>query len=238
MIKKEFITFFSLIVTILPILYSCKEDDTPTDSLVISTINNLPDNDGFYFTLDNGKTMFPSEIKADNKTYESGQRAFVIFNQLDQPINGYDYNVQVKQILEILTKDIITMGEGENTEEYIGNDPINITYMWITQDKKYLTIEYQFYGTGNSNRKHFLNLAINPVKPDLQDNEQTDEYINLEFRHNDEGDFAERLEEGYVSFKLDNIKEMMTGKKGVRIHTNTIYEQAKSYEVDFPTTAK
>ena len=120
MIKKEFITFFFLIVTILPILYSCKEDDTPTDSLVISTINNLPDNDGFYFTLDNGKTMFPSEIKADNKIYESGQRAFVIFNQLDQPINGYDYNVQVKQILEILTKDIITMGEGENTEEYIG----------------------------------------------------------------------------------------------------------------------
>lgn len=130
------------------------------------------------------------------------------------------------------------MGEGENTEEYIGNDPINITYMWITQDKKYLTIEYQFYGTGNSNRKHFLNLVINPIKPDLQDNKQTDEYINLEFRHNDEGDFAERLEEGYVSFKLDNIKEMMTGKKGVRIHTNTIYEQAKSYEVDFPTTAK
>ena len=81
-------------------------------------------------------------------------------------------------------------------------------------------------------------LVINPIKPDLQDNKQTDEYINLEFRHNDEGDFAERLEEGYVSFKLDNIKEMMTGKKGVRIHTNTIYEQAKSYEVDFPTTAK
>jgi len=43
--------------------------------------------------------------------------AFVIFKELEEPVKGYDYNIQVREIKEILTKEIVTMGEGENTEE-------------------------------------------------------------------------------------------------------------------------
>ena len=97
--------------------------------------------------------MFPSNgngwISDKNK---DGQRAFVIFKELEEPVKGYDYNIQVREIKEILTKEIVTMGEGENTEEKIGDDKINSTYMWITQDKKYLTIEFQYYGTHSEAR--------------------------------------------------------------------------------------
>ena len=63
-----------------------------------------------------------------------------------------------------------------------------------------------------------------------------DEYINLEFRHNDEGDTADRLGEGYISFKLDKIQDQMKGKKGLRIRVKTLYNGEKFYEVKFPSS--
>lgn len=232
--KLKFIAFIFIIMTTMTIFQSCLDDNNdPAELLVISTINLIDkDSKDFYFTLDDGATMFPSNQQEwNNKKFESGQRAFVIFNELEQPVNGYDHNIQVRQIREILTKDIITMGEDDNTEEKIGDNEINATYMWINKDKKYLTIEYQYYGTHNEDKKHFLNLVINNPEPKAAAN---DEYINLEFRHNNEGDAAERLEEGYVSFKLDKIKEQMEGKKGLRIRVKTLYSGVKSYEVKFP----
>ena len=127
--KFKFIAFFIAVMTTMPILQSCLDDDSSSDSLVIGTINLIsPDSKDFYFTLDDGKTMFPSNgngwISDKNK---DGQRAFVIFKELEEPVKGYDYNIQVREIKEILTKEIVTMGEGENTEEKIGDDKINST---------------------------------------------------------------------------------------------------------------
>ena len=238
--KFKFIAFFIAVMTTMPILQSCLDDDSSSDSLVIGTINLIsPDSKDFYFTLDDGKTMFPSNgngwISDKNK---DGQRAFVIFKELEEPVKGYDYNIQVREIKEILTKEIVTMGEGENTEEKIGDDKINATYMWISKDKKYLTIEYQYYGTHSTDKKHFLNLVINNKEGATTENGENDdnEYINLEFRHNSEGDSPDSgyLNEGYVSFKLDKIKEQMEGKKGLAIRVKTLYDGKKDYEVPFP----
>ena len=154
----------------------------------------------------------------------------------EEPVKGYDYNIQVREIKEILTKEIVTMGEGENTEEKIGDDKINSTYMWITQDKKYLTIEFQYYGTHSEDKKHFLNLVINNKEAEPAADDANDEYIDLEFRHNDEGDTADRLGEGYISFKLDKIQDQMKGKKGLRIRVKTLYNGEKFYEVKFPSS--
>lgn len=238
--KFTFMAFIFAIIATMPLLQSClNDDDGPSELLVISTINQVAtDSKEFFFTLDDGKTMFPNNAQSwSNQELENGQRAFVIFNKLEEPINGYDYNIEVKDINKVLTKDIITMGEGENTEEKIGDNKINTTYMWITKDKKYLTIEFQYYGTHNENKKHFLNLVINHVAqaPTAASDDSThDEYIDLEFRHNNEGDTPTRLGEGYVSFKLDKIQEQLEGKKGLRIRVNTIYNGIKIYEVKFP----
>ncbi len=62
--------------------------------------------------------MYPSNAQGwSNKDWVEGQRAFVIFNELEEPVNGYDLNIQVRGINPILTKDIITMGEDDNDEE-------------------------------------------------------------------------------------------------------------------------
>lgn len=241
--KFKFIGFALAILTTMPMLQSCLDDDNgPSEALVISTINKIsPDSKDFYFTLDNGKKMHPDNAQGwSGKDYEDGQRAFVIFNELEQPVEGYDYNILVRQIREVLTKDIVTMG-GENTEEKIGDDKINVTYMWISSDRKYLTIEFQYYGTHSEDKKHFLNLVINDAQPSPTadnadgDNENTgDDFINLEFRHNNEGDSPVQLGEGYVSFKLDEIKDRMEGKKGLRIRVNTLHNDIQMKEVKFP----
>ncbi|WP_077154765.1 NigD1/NigD2 family lipoprotein [Bacteroides bouchesdurhonensis] len=232
----KFIVFIFAVVTAIPFLQSCQDDDdTPTNLLAIGTINTIQDNKDLYFTLDDGKTMFPSNPQEMGaKEYEDGQRAFIIFNKLDEPVNGYDYNIQVKRIQEILTKEIITIDEDGNTEEKIGDNNINATYMWITQDNKYLTIEFQYYGTHTEDKKHFLNLVINPSDERPTADSEND-YINLEFRHNNEDDYPEHLGEGYVSFKLDKIKDQIEGKKGLRIRVNTIYNGIRYYEVKFPS---
>ncbi|WP_294631126.1 NigD-like protein [uncultured Bacteroides sp.] len=237
--KLKFIAFIFAVMTAMPIFQSCLDDDnSPSDLLVISTINTTSaDSKEFYFTLDDGKKMYPGNAQSwSNADFADGQRAFVLFNKLEEPINGYDYNIQVKQIKEVLTKDIVIMDEEENNEEKIGNDKINATYMWITKDKKYLTIEFQYYGTHREDKKHFLNLVVNPPTstPSADEDSGEDEFINLEFRHNSEGDSPQTLGEGYVSFKLEEIKEQMKGKKGLRIRVNTLYGGFKSYEVKFP----
>ena len=89
--KFKFIAFFIAVMTTMPILQSCLDDDSSSDSLVIGTINLIsPDSKDFYFTLDDGKTMFPSNgngwISDKNK---DGQRAFVIFKELEEPVKGY-----------------------------------------------------------------------------------------------------------------------------------------------------
>lgn len=248
--KFKFIGLFFAALATMPLLQSCLDDDNgPNEALVISTINKIsPDSKEFYFTLDNGKKMHPDNIQGwSGKDYEDGQRAFVIFNELEQPVEGYEYNILVRQIREVLTKDIVTMG-GENTEEKIGDDKINITYMWISSDRKYLTIEFQYYGTHSEDKKHFLNLVINDAQPSPTTNGQEgdndkdassgaagdEDFINLEFRHNSEGDSPARLGEGYVSFKLDEIKDRMEGKKGLRIRVNTIHNDIQIKEVKFP----
>lgn len=55
--KFKFIAFIIAVMTTMPILQSClDDDDSSSDSLVISTINLIsPDSKDFYFTLDDGK---------------------------------------------------------------------------------------------------------------------------------------------------------------------------------------
>lgn len=63
--KFKFIAFIFAIMTTMPILQSClDDDDNPSDLLVVSTINMISqDSKEFYFTLDDGKKVIPAMRK-------------------------------------------------------------------------------------------------------------------------------------------------------------------------------
>lgn len=222
------------------LLQSCLDDDSsswkdtiPEDAkLGIVTIHLTDTNSpsDYYFTLDNGKTIYPA-IKTNFEDYKAveGQRAFAYLRMMDnadlKTMEGYDYNAELYKIVDILTKPIIPFTE--EIADSIGDDYINVTHRWIAQG--YLTMEYQFYGSGHPDFMHMLNLVHNKAAK-LIDEEG---YINLEFRHNAFNDVKTKLREGLVSFKLDQIADDMKIAKGLKIRVNTVYDGIQYYKINF-----
>lgn len=226
--KLKFIAL-AAILTLIPALQSCLDDnDSNYPSLAITTIRTLEGVEhGYYFGLDDNSKLYPGDTTAiHNYAVTDGQRAFVYFNFLDEPKTGYDYNVKVEQIIDILTKDIIDLTE-ENAED-IGDNKINATNLWITQG--YLNIEFKYFGTNNPDKKHFLNLVRNTL---ITEQNGEEGYISLEFRHNIKGDSPDDPNEGYVSFKLDKIAEEMKDAKGLIVRVKTLYDGERFYKIDF-----
>ena len=173
--------FYSVVFTfallIIPMLQSCLNDDDENRGtrFTIGTIEVIGEKE-YFFNLDDGDKMYPSDTTyIHNYTVENNQRVFIHFLPLEEDIPGYDYNVKLIQLENILTKDIIPLTE--ETADSIGNDRINATSLWITGN--YLNIEHQFFHSNNPDKKHMLNLVINETAetPDPED-----EYFTLEFR--------------------------------------------------------
>ena len=138
-LKTTFVTFL-LLLTTMPMLQSCLDDDwngSAASSLAIGTVR-IVDGKDYYFALDEGTKMFPGDTtRVNNYALVEGQRAFVYFNLLDEKVDGYDYNAQINHVENILTKDIYFM-PAEKADS-IGDDRINITNMWIADN--YLNIQ-------------------------------------------------------------------------------------------------
>ncbi len=219
---------FLLLLIATPVLQSCLDDwdDSERSSLTIGTVRIIDGKD-YYFALDEGTKMFPGDTaQINNYTLIEGQRAFVYFNLLDEKADGYDYNAKINHIENILTKDIYFM-PAEKADS-IGDDRINITNMWITDN--YLNIQYQLYHSGDKEKKHMLNLVVNEASDNKHDKEG---YITLEFRQNAHGDEPRVPGQGLVSFKLDKIADQMTGKTGLNIRVKSMYDGERYMTIDF-----
>lgn len=237
--KKSTLLALAVVLTLSPFLQSCLDVDDESSLndrnypwLAFSTIRTIEDvKQGYYFALDDNTKLYPGDTTAiHNYLLIDGQRAFVHFDYLKEPHEGYDSNIKVGRITNILTKEIVELTE-ENKEK-IGDDKINVKRYWIAQG--YLNIEFQYFGTQDTNKKHFINLVQNTLS---SENEE-EGYISLEFRHNAEGDYPAHIGDGYVSFKLDKIKEQMEDTKGLKIRVNTIYEGTLFDYIDFKKEEK
>ncbi len=227
--KKQKMTFVALMILFLtmPMLQSCLDDwDNDYDTLfAIGTVKVIEGKD-YYFALDEGSKLYPGDTTyVRNYALVDGQRAFVYFSELKEPVTGYDYNAQIKHIENILTKDIYFMPAEKN--DSIGDDRINATDFWITGD--YLNIKYQFYHSNDTEKKHMLNLVVNEASTSEGDKA---DYVDLELRHNAFNDNQISLGTGLVSFKLDNITDLLAGKKGLNIRVKSLYDGERFATVD------
>lgn len=225
---------FMLLLLITPTLQSCLDDlDDPYKGTLfaVGTLNVIEGKD-YYFTLDEGSKLYPSDTTLiRNYAVVDGQRAFVYFTKLEEPLTGYEYNAQINHIENILTKDIYSM-PAEKADS-IGDDRINATELWITGD--YLNIKYQTYHSNDQDKKHMLNLVINEAS--TGENDKPD-YLTLEFRQNAYNDSPLMLGTGLVSFKLDNVADLLKDKKGLNIRINSIYDGEKYIIVDLKKEEK
>ena len=234
--KKFNLITFAVILMLLPILQSCLDDANndewvtcpPGGILAIGTMK-IPNADtprDFFIALDNGDNVLPADtadIRNRKYTVAEGQRVFVGYLQMGKEKPGYE-NGKIFTIEDILTKEIIPLTEA--TADSIGDDRINVTAHALTKD--YLTIEYQYLGSMNENKKHMLNLVQNEITGPIKD----DGYIYLEFRHNAFNDSPNQLGSCLVSFKLDSIAEQLATAKGIKLRVNTIYDNIQYVTID------
>ena len=223
-LKTSFL-FLTLTLILAPFVQSCL-DDNDDYYLAIATFRTTESNDN-YFTLANGDKMYPQRTNFSNM--EDGQRVYIYFDILDEKVNGYEYNIEVKAIEKILTKALFVMDE--ETADSIGDDKININNIWFGDG--YLNIKFQFHGTQNPTKLHMVNLVRNEIEGATKEEEAG--YVSLEFRHNAFDDNQTEVLNGIVSFKGPFTEE---GMKGLKIRYNSIYEGVKYVKIDFDELAE
>ncbi len=220
--RPRFFTMLFVLLMSAPLFYSCLDEDDKVPYYAMATVKVIEGKD-YYFALDNGKKMYPSDTtRIHDYKVTDGQRAIAWFDKLAEVKTGYDYNITLRGISDVLTKNIIPLTE--ETADSIGDNRISIynREAWVAQG--YLTIRFYFMGTYNPSQPHMLNLVQNETV-EYED----DGYIHLEFRHNAYDDPRDRLMHGYVSFKLDKIAEEMKTAKGLKIRVKTIEQGEKFY---------
>ena len=233
--KKFKLIVWAALVSIAPLLQSCLDTDDNLTSyfpdngkLAIATVR-VPDKDAprdFYFALDNGDKLIPSDTTAiKNFPATNDQRVFVGYVKTDELTEKNALSGIIFSVENILTKNTIPLTTA--TADSIGDNEINVTTYWVKDN--FLTIEYQYLGSANPDKKHMLNLVQNQTTESTTD----DGYLHLEFRHNAFDDQTLKTVPGIVSFKTDSIADQLTGKKGLMLRVKTIYDGIQYFKVDF-----
>lgn len=226
---------FSLfLIAALPVLAftSCNDDsdgDYPRYTPLITTVHTLDGND-YYFQRDNGQTLYPSDkSRVPGYKAEERKRALIWFNLLEG-IEGYDYNIALYAVDEIYTGTSEVVTDAARLEE-LGNDPtgfdsrlesFNLTKEWFTF--------YALYAVSD-NSKHAFTLIVNETEEPEQTNEG---YLDVELRHNAGGDTQGYDKGYYISFDLSGIAERLEGKKGVTLRIKTRENGTKYLKLDLP----
>ncbi len=152
----------------------------------------------------------------------NGDRVLVNYTILGDDATGTDeateYYVKINSVKKILKKGILDITE-EN-QDSIGNDPIIVKDVWMTDSL--LNFEIKYWG---SYKKHFINLVKQPGELTA-----ADQPIELELRHNANGDTEDIPYAAFVSFKLDSIS--ISGLDSVQFRVTSTDYDGKSFDYE------
>lgn len=210
------------------LLPSCLDKDDTDWSRVypnaLVTVKHASD-ETVFLQLDDNTTLLP--VNMETSPYGTKEmRALLNFEEVDEPSREYDKAVHVNWIDSIRTKPMApNLGE-DNDEEY-GNDPVEIVRDWVTiAEDGYLTLRFRTLW-GYSRVVHYVNLipTNNPENP-----------YEVEFRHDANNDYPDRMGDGLVAFKLDDLPD--TEGETVKLTLKwKSFSGDKSVEFDYRTRA-
>ncbi len=135
----------------------------------------------------------------------------VVGDNSDETTDATEYYVKVNSLKKVLMKDIIDITP-EN-QDSIGNDPLIVRDVWLTDSLLNFKIKYWGY-----DQTHFINLVKQPGEIT-----ETNQPVELELRHNNNGDDENIPYTAYVSFKLNKL--VVAGQDSVQYRvTGTDYD--------------
>lgn len=189
---------------------SCLNDNEPeTFFPTLGTVN--ADENDITIESDSYGLLIPTNpgFITSTQTDSTGQRILAVFQYTENTTKEGKTGMQVElvRVNKVLTKKADDLRIG--IEDVFGNSPIQITAASISQ--KHLNIQYEYYGS--TNISHRISLVLNS-ETQLDENG----LLQVEFRHNNQGDtYSERLW-GIVSYTLESIPDYDESKcKGFKI---------------------
>ncbi len=207
-------------------LQSCDDSSSePTYAALVTAV--VPTEGATSFKTDDQKTLHVGETLLGALQLEDGDRAIIRFSYLKEEVQGYNYNIKLRGLSEILTKDIVDLTA--DNEDEIGNDKLLLLKDYCSLVKGYFNAQIQF-PSGEEVPK--VNLVVNKITP-VDDAD----YTVLELRLNNNGvTTSTNYGSGVVCFKLGDLDPTITGKKGVKIRVNTINkDEVQEYTFDKST---
>lgn len=228
------ILFFGMLIA----LTGCLEDE---DSYSLSkmwvgfgTIEEMNvDPLDYKITLDNGDVLLPvasdyyhgwyySGTADEHSRLKTGDRILINYTILDDEMDDQGeveyYYIKVNSVRKILKKGILDITE-ENKDS-IGNDPIIVKDVWMTDSL--LNFEIKYWGRYKT---HYINLVKQP-----KESMESDLHYELELRHNANDDVTDIPFVAFVSFDLEALK--ITGADSVSFRVSSTDYDGEAFEYD------
>ena len=202
-----FILFLGLMITVSRCLDD--EDDYSPGKMwigfgMVEQVSSDPVE--YQINMDNGDVLIPVAsgyqlpwfyygIHDQESQLKTGDRILINYTILDDDGNHADrYYVRVNSVKKILLKGILDITE-EN-QDSIGNDPVIVEEVWQTDSL--LNFEIKYWGRYEL---HYINLVKEPGQ--LTHEHQP---VELQLRHNDNGDMEDIRYAAFVSFTLNALQ--------------------------------
>ncbi|MDR1221387.1 MAG: hypothetical protein LBL07_00725 [Tannerella sp.] len=185
--------------------FSCRDE---VDNVYVSygVIRNVTSKDSYEILTDKGNTLVVTRSYT-SAAIEDGKRILANYEILsDRDKNKSIYEVKVNGFYYLLSKPPVSesfiLADEEMRRDSIGNDPFNRVEASFGGD--YINIKFNLYYSGNSDRKHMINLIYD-------DTRSTADTLYLTLRHNAYGEALGKTSSplyrawGMCSFKIADL---------------------------------
>jgi len=217
---KKFV--FLLLLFPLLLISSCLDDEGYSlgDAWIDFGVVNKSGSGFLDFSVktDHGELLYPvsSEISFDIEDKNRILINYTILGEKNTSGANEEFYIKINSIRKILKKGILEITEGN--KDSIGNDPVIVTDHWMANNL--LNFKLKYYG---DYQVHFINLVKKPGPVSV-----ADQPVELELRHNRNGDQERFPFAAYVSFDLSAIT--IAGRDSVRFKVSS-----ENYDGDMVT---
>ncbi|MCU4175424.1 hypothetical protein [Carboxylicivirga sp. N1Y90] len=214
--------FFGVFVALIASLSSCMDTsyEQAEQSIINIGVTSMLDND-YLIINDSGQKLLAVSIPGDYE-YEVGTRVKVVFKNAVKAEEGlaYDYTITISEIEDITVKDLIVIDD--LNRDTLGDAGVHFNDVYISG--RYLNVNMTF---GASNKPHYFNVSYDP------DGQSEEEGIHtLVFHHKDNDDYWGATYNGFLSYDLNSLDEILLPPYKILFKGIDAYNQAYEKTID------
>lgn len=201
------------------LVVGCKQEEDITYYTTLGILQKTEDST--IIEADNDTRLLVENSSSLPATVKDNDRVFLYFSFNDGTLPaGIDHLVDIYSIEKVPVKPVFELTY--DTNDSIGNDPVNISDLWMAKD--FMNLSFLFYG---GTKTHLINLIRYPELT-------SSDTISMEIRHNDQDDNGVTYLSGFMSFDLTSLQ--VEGKDSVTLcvkakeYDNRIFEKCYTYK--------